>query len=330
MADPDELSAWYRGFAENETAGKSPSYTSISLAIADDPDILRALLTLPPDKRQPNLLLAAFRYVCGAAADAQEFREKFWSRRAEIEAVTRSHRTQTNEPGRCAPLALALAQLSQPLALIEVGASAGLCLFPERYRYRYGSHEYASPQARADAPLFECDLTGSAPLPETPIDVTWRIGVDLNPIDVTDEEQTAWLETLVWPEQQSRLERLRNAIDTVRRDPPRIIAGDLRTDIEALIQQTPPGSIPVVFHTAVLLYLEDPAERLAFGRHVMNTGATWISNEPVGALDLPDYPANTARTSRDYLLAVNGTPVAIGDAHGTRLHWLGTNIADLI
>ena len=330
MTDLDELAAWYRGFAENETAGKSPSYTSISLAIADDTDILRELLTLPPDKRQPNLLLAAFRYVCGAATDAQEFREKFWHRRAEIEAVMRSHRTQTNEPGRCAPLTLALAQLPQPLALIEVGTSAGLCLFPERYRYRYGSHEYASPQARADAPLFECDLTGNAPMPTASIDITWRIGMDLNPINVTDGAQTGWLETLIWPEQQSRLDRLRSAIEVVRRDPPRIVAGDLRTDIEALIQQTPPGSMPVVFHTAVLLYLDDPTERLTFGRHVMSLGATWISNEPVGALDLPEYPADDARTSRDYLLAVNGTPVAIGDAHGTRLHWLGTNIADLI
>ncbi len=39
-----------------------------------------------------------------------------------------SKRTQTNEPGRCAVLLPLLAALPQPLALLEVGASAGLCL----------------------------------------------------------------------------------------------------------------------------------------------------------------------------------------------------------
>ena len=37
-----------------------------------------------------------------------------------------ARRTQTNEPARCAVLLPALAQLPQPLALIEAGASAGL------------------------------------------------------------------------------------------------------------------------------------------------------------------------------------------------------------
>ncbi len=46
--------------------------------------------------------------------------------------------TQTNEPARCATVLPVLAQLPQPLALLEVGAAAGLCLLPEYYAYDYG------------------------------------------------------------------------------------------------------------------------------------------------------------------------------------------------
>ena len=52
-----------------------------------------------------------------------------------------SRATQTNEAGRCATLLPSLAAISaaedKPLALIEVGASAGLALFPDRYGYEY-------------------------------------------------------------------------------------------------------------------------------------------------------------------------------------------------
>ena len=40
----------------------------------------------------------------------------------------RARRTQTNEPARCAVLLPALAQLPEPLALVDVGASAGLTM----------------------------------------------------------------------------------------------------------------------------------------------------------------------------------------------------------
>ena len=45
--------------------------------------------------------------------------------------------TKTNEPRRCAGLLPVLAGIAGPLALLEVGASAGLCLYPDRYSYSY-------------------------------------------------------------------------------------------------------------------------------------------------------------------------------------------------
>ena len=76
-----------------------------------------------------------------------------------------THRTQTNEPGRCATLLPLLASLPQPLALVEVGASAGLCLYPDKYSYRYatslGRHRLGDSEI-----VLSCTVTRPAPLPE--------------------------------------------------------------------------------------------------------------------------------------------------------------------
>ena len=70
--------------------------------------------------------------------DPAAFRDFTLAHWPAIEAEVRTRATQTNEAGRCAVLLPVLAALPQPLALLEVGASAGLCLYPDRYAYRYG------------------------------------------------------------------------------------------------------------------------------------------------------------------------------------------------
>jgi hypothetical protein len=100
-----------------------------------------------------------------------------------------------------------LAALPQPLALLEVGASAGLCLYPDRYAYRYGDHVVGSGE-----PVLECAAIGVSPPTGVP-DVVWRAGLDLNPLDVTDSADVAWLEALIWPEHAHRLDPAARASD---------------------------------------------------------------------------------------------------------------------
>ena len=143
----DQLAArGTRRFAEIEARDRSPLYASIASSVAADPFALEFLGALPDEKQQPNLLLAAVRYVCGAAEDWPQFRAMLRDNAPAVAAVMRARRTQTNEPARCATLLPALARLSQPLALLEVGVSAGLCLLPDRYGYDYG--RYASRRHR--------------------------------------------------------------------------------------------------------------------------------------------------------------------------------------
>lgn len=230
--------------------------------------------------------------------------------------------TQTNEPARCAALLPVLTALPQPLALLEVGASAGLCLLPERYGYQYGSHRLLPAVPEPGLPVFPCDASAATPLPARMPRIVWRAGLDLDPIDLDDAEQVAWLETLVWPEQADRLARLRAAIAIARSDKPRLVRGDLRYDLPALAAQAPADATLVVFHTAVLAYVADPAERAAFGETVRQTGAVWIANEAPTVLAPRVVSAAGSGRTGDFLLLRNGVPLAWTDPHGASITWI--------
>jgi hypothetical protein len=135
-AASDRTAARYRAFAD-EARGRSPQYEELTIAVADDPLVLGFLDALPPAKRQPNLLFAAAYYLLGAPVDIRALRGLVTDRGDDLARTMLTRRTQTNEPARCATLLPALALLPPPLALIEVGASAGLTLLPDRYFYDY-------------------------------------------------------------------------------------------------------------------------------------------------------------------------------------------------
>jgi len=204
---PEQTARAYRRFAALEARGRSPLYERLAEGVAQDGEVIAFLLTLPKPKRQPNLLFAAVRYRLGTPTDWADFRNRLLAEPDAVREVMLTRSTQTNEPARCATLLPVLAALPQPLALIEVGASAGLCLLPDLYGYDYGSSRLAPP--RAGAPVFACTASDKVPLPGALPQVVWRAGLDLHPLCAAKPAHRAWLETLVWPEQTERLGRLR-------------------------------------------------------------------------------------------------------------------------
>jgi hypothetical protein len=230
--------------------------------------------------------------------------------------VMQARRTQTNEPARCATLLPALAALPGPLALIEVGASAGLTLLFDRYSYDYDGYRIAG--CDPDAPTLRCAVRGPVPLPAGVPDITWRAGLDLNPLDVTREDDVRWLSCLVWPGESDRQDRLAAAIASARRDPPPVHRGDLLTDLPALAAQAPPGATLVIYHSAVLAYVAPP-DRERFAQTVRGLGAAWMSNEAPGVV--PGLPFTDFREGT-FVLGRGRTPLAFADGHGAWLHWL--------
>ena len=153
--------------------------------------------------------------------------------------------------------------------------------------------------------------------------VGWRGGIDLNPLDVTDADAMAWLTNLVWPEQDDRRQRLLTAIDLARSDPPRLVRGDLLDALPALVDEAAAYGEVVVFHSAVIAYLE-PADRDRF--HDLATGLVaegrcrWISNEaptvlPRVAATAPPPPDDLAA----FVLGVDGRARARTHGHGASM-----------
>src|SRR5215211_3964240 len=283
----------YRRFACVEARGKSPLYERLCEGVAGDAELLGFLGRLSPAKRQPNLVLAAVRHLFGTQPDYPAFRSAVLEHPAEVAELLAARRTQTNEPGRCAALLPVLAALPQPLALLEVGAAAGLCLLPDRYAYRYGTYRVGTAEL-----VFDCAPHGPVPLPERLPTVVWRAGIDLEPVDLEDRGAVRWLEALVWPEEHDRLERLRHAIEIARRDP-----------------------TLVVFHTAVLSYLSED-ERGRFEAQVRSLAAEWISNEGEGVLRGLPPPDVAPMAASHFLVSRNGERVvALCDPHVRWLRW---------
>jgi hypothetical protein len=310
----------YTEFATQDAHGVSPAYERLSAAVAEDDELLALLDRLPPGKRQPNLLFGVVRFLGGPVEDPAAFRDYAMAYWPAIEAEMRTRATQTNEAGRCAVLLPALALLPQPLALLEVGTSAGLCLYPDRYAYRY-SYQNGEYAIGSGEPVLECAITGAAPPAGRP-DVVWRAGLDLNPLDVTDPADVAWLDALIWPEHDHRRERLRAAAGTAATDPPLLVRGDLVDELPALAARAPSDATLVVFHTSVL-YQVPAARREAFVELVRGLPGHWVANETPGVLPydaLPEPPSPALHN----VLAVDGTPLAWTRPHGQAITWFAS------
>jgi hypothetical protein len=306
----------YRVWAR-EARGRSPAYVTLSNSVADDNAILDFLGTLPPDKRQPNLLFASACYLLGAPADSGTLRDLVRRDQDRLSQVMLTRRTQTNEAARCATLLPALAQLPEPLALIEVGASAGLTLLFDRYSYDYGDRVIAGPDP--EAPTLRCGLRGPVPVPARVPEIAWRAGLDLNPLDVSSDDDVHWLSCLLWPGEGDRADRLARAVATARRSPPLIHRGDLLTDLPALVAQAPAGATVVVYHSAVLAYVA-PEDRERFAETVSGLPVTWFSNEAPGVV--PGVPLD-GRDDGTFVLARDGSQaLARTDGHGDWVEWL--------
>ena len=325
-AHVDDVPTRYSDFAEFEVRGRTPVYLSWARGIAEDPDTSALIATLPRIKRQPALVFASARHA-GApeTEDYPAFRDFVHAHWTRIEQIALTHSTQTNEAKRCAVLLPFLSLLPGPLSLVEMGASAGLCLYPDRYAYRYtldgvGTHDLrpADNDLPVQPPVLDCDLRDGVPLPRSLPEVVHRGGVDLSPVDPADPDARDWLQSLIWPGQQAqRGPRLDAALAIAAADPPHLIAGDLVERLEASVAACPAGSTPVVFHTAVLGYLEPPA-RAEFVRRVAELDCVWISVE--GVTLLPDVAAQVPESIRRhkgiFVVAVNGRPLATAHGHG--------------
>ena len=324
-----EVAQYYRAFADRELRGSSPRYEAMARAIAEDPEALALIATLPVVKRQVNLVLTALRVDGAPIDDPRGAARHLVARSDEVLALVLAGSTQTNEARRIGSLLPEILRDPGPIALIEVGASAGLCLHPDRYDIVFDDGTRLGDPA---SPVrLEVGVRGPAPA-RHPLEVGWRAGIDLNPLDLHDAADVAWLEALVWPEHVERATRLRAAIEVAREHPVEIVRGDLVDEIEPLLARVPAGLRPVVIHTAVLAYL--PTERRdAFAATMAaHPEVVWLANEGDGIVRHDDGTLEVGRpnpgspawrsTPAPFVLARDGRPVALTQPHGEWIEFL--------
>jgi len=225
---------------------------------------------------------------------------------------------QTNEVGRCAALAFGFLELAAvhrlPLRLLEVGASAGLNLRFDRFRYGGGGASWGP----AESPVDLSGLWLEAPphLPEQ-LTVVERRGCDPRPIDATTAEGRLQLESSLWADQVVRLGRLRGAFEVAAREPATVERASVDEWLPRRLAEPQLTATSVVYHAIVYEYLS-PAVRQGFHATLDRAGAAATADAPLAWLRFESTPA-----TRGYAVTLTIWPggeervVATAGAHGT-------------
>src|SRR3954454_2871345 len=298
------LAQVYRRFGEVDAAGTSPLYARVAVALSESDEALRAIETAPAGRRQPRVILAALHDLAlagraPALAAAYSAADGDAAAGAAIDTLLRMtdsvvaiavrRQPRTNETGRCAVLYPAIAEAARraganAVGLIDVGCSAGLNLNVDRVGITYGNGQSLGDPS---SPVQQSSLiVGARPIP-TPVmpEVVARVGVDLDPVDVTDADDARWLRACLEPDQPERVARLEAEMALAATAPPLLLHGDAVEVMPEAFARVPAGALPVVTTTWALSHF--PLEsRLRFLQRLDEAAAgravAWVSAEGVG------------------------------------------------
>ena len=229
---------------------------------------------------------------------------------------------QTNEVRRCAGLLggflLIARETGLPLRLREVGASAGLNLAWDRYRYALAPHRWGDPHSPVH---IDAEWHGPAAAFEQRPVIESRAGCDLAPVRVEDAAQARRLEAYVWADQPERLAQLRAAIALAREDPPPVAREAAATWLERELREPARGVVTVVFHSSVWGFLG--AEEQARVRELFTAaGARARADAPLAWLSHEDEVGHGRVTLRLRLWpGGNSLALAEGHHHGRLVRW---------
>lgn len=342
-APREDLSRRFAHFAAELSSHHSPLYSRLAEGISEDPELL-GLVSHAASGPEPNLFLSAAHFLLLGGADHPvagfypslsnnlrsgdpypDFRAFCLEHAKEMREIIATRRVQTNEVRRCALLLPAFGVISersgQPLALVEVGASAGLNLLFDRYAYDYGEERGIG--APASPVRISCEPRGDkeVPLPERLPEVVSRIGLDLNPLDVRDPDSARWLRALIWPEEYAhRAPLLERAIEVARSEPPALLRGDALESLPEVFGEIPDGTSVCVFHTfTVNQFSEEARKRLSnlLSEHSRKRELCRVSVEWLGADDSPLLKLSTFENGVE-----EETLLARCDDHGEWIEWI--------
>jgi hypothetical protein len=277
-----------RGEAEDESAAKAPALR-----------LMASVHRLVLEGRAPEL--ARWYPSAGGADDAERAWEAFIAvvrdQAGEIRPLL-ARRCQTNEVGRSAALMGGFLEVARrsglPLRILEIGASAGLNLRWDRYRYE----SEGGPWGPADSPVRFAGVFEDGPPFDVDAEVAERAGCDLFPVDPTTEDGRLTLMSHVWPDQRERFSRLEGAIEIARGVPALVEQADAADWLVERLRELPAGVATVVFHS-VMMDQVDAVTRGRIGAAITEAGRRATEGSPVAWVRMEhDYSFALLRMTR--------------------------------
>ncbi len=274
---------WSFFVRECERAGDAPLYVQIVRGIAGDDELKTIASRVTPGQPMANIILASVHYLLlrgdqhplrkfypnlnGGHSLSEDafplFKDFVETHLAELVPLIAKGVTNTNEVARCSTLHAGFRAVAkeagEPLNLIEIGPSAGLNMIWDSYRVRYAHDAEAFFVGPDNAPLtLNCEIRGEKmpPLGRAP-KIASRVGLELNPVDLSDPHWRDWLKALVWPDQVGRFARLQKAIDIRLQHKLDVRAGNALTLLPDALAQIPEDQAVCVYHTYVTYQFSD-------------------------------------------------------------------------
>ncbi len=274
-----ELADEFQRFSSVESQKMSPFYAYMAAAISNDKDLLEIISGVGDGQPAPNIIFGAVRLLLDNGGSPSllarypqsfddnwsteafgEFREFVLDNRAEIESIISSRKVQTNVVRRSAVLLPGLIESSrsfggEPFVNVEIGASAGLTLLWNQFRYRYrsgaGNIELGSPtfpwavETETEGNIAEV-LNHGFPAVEA------NIGIEIDRVDLNDQDSVGWLRALIWPEHGDNRGLFDEAAKIAESTPPDVRFGDALELLPVLIGELPEGRPVNAYHSHTL------------------------------------------------------------------------------
>lgn len=233
---------------------------------------------------------------------------------------------QTNETARAGMLLpgflLIARETGLPLALTEIGSSAGLNLFFDRFDYDYAGRSWGPTGSPARlAP----EVRGGPPPLAGELRIAERAGSDIAPVDISDPAQRLRLRSYVWADQTERLARIDAAIAIASETPFVLETADAARFVRKRLQRRKTGEAFVLFHSimwqympraskdGVLAALEEAGREATREAPVARLRMEPLGQGPYATLSLTMWPGGETRR------------LARCNYHGRWIEWLMTD-----
>ena len=288
MQSLKEISDIFKQYGE-DMEKSTKIYSFLAIHVADDPELIDLVFKNNKNKQLPPLILFGpvhYLLLKGIKHPLRDFYPTIVGDKAkdmignynifhdfclahskEIIELMQTKIVQTNEVNRSTVLFTGFnwiidEQHKSELSLIELGCSAGLNLCWDKFCYQFEDKLVGNGGCEL---ILSCEVRGPfrPNFDFTSIRIKDRVGIDLNPLNISSEEDSLWLQSLIWPERLERLINLQKAIKISKNYPKKLIKGHGSSKLGEVLNIIDKETVVVVYQSfAFYLFSDKEKEKI--------------------------------------------------------------------